>query len=123
MIFRSRSAGFAGLALALAVPLVAAYAAPAFAAGDDAVVSAAITAGNVHVESTKGLSRVTVVLCDGTTVVADERVNMGEIQTTANKGGGTQQILATLEVTGIDQLLRLMGRLESRLILSRLAGE
>jgi GTP pyrophosphokinase len=60
----------------------------------------------------EGLDRVGM-LRDITTIVADERVNMGDIHTTSNKGGGTQQILATLEVTGIDQLLRLMSRLES----------
>jgi hypothetical protein len=58
------------LALALATPLALA-ASPVFAAGDDAVVDADVTPGNVHVSSTKGLSRVTVVLCDGSTVVAN----------------------------------------------------
>ncbi|HUS16643.1 MAG TPA: bifunctional (p)ppGpp synthetase/guanosine-3',5'-bis(diphosphate) 3'-pyrophosphohydrolase [Chloroflexia bacterium] len=53
------------------------------------------------------------LLRDVTTMVADEKVNMGEVQSAANKGGGTQHILANLEVTGVDQLLRLMKRLES----------
>lgn len=39
--------------------------------GDTAVVLAAIIDGGVHVQSTKGLSRVTVVLCTGATVVFD----------------------------------------------------
>lgn len=34
-------------------------------------MDAVVTDGNVRVQSTKGLSRVTVVLCDGITVVAD----------------------------------------------------
>lgn len=53
------------------------------------------------------------LLRDVTTIVADEKVNMSDVQTAANKGGGTQHILANLEVTGVDQLLRLMQRLES----------
>jgi GTP pyrophosphokinase len=59
-----------------------------------------------------GLDRVGL-LRDITTIVADEKVNMGDIQTVSNKGGGTQQILATLEVTSVDQLMRLMSRIES----------
>jgi (p)ppGpp synthase/HD superfamily hydrolase len=72
------------------------------------------------VKGERYLARVRIVsldrvglLRDITTIVADEKVNMGDVQTTANKGGGTQQILATLEVTSVDQLLRLMGRIES----------
>jgi len=69
---RTRRARAAALAVALAAPAVLGTAAPAFAsAGGSAVVSAVVSDGNVHVQSTKGLSRVTVVLCDGHTVVAD----------------------------------------------------
>ena len=70
MLIRSRSARFAALALAATTPLIAAYAVPAFADGDDAVVNATINDdGDVVVTSTKGLSRTTVVLCDGSLVV------------------------------------------------------
>ena len=72
MLSRSRSARVAGLALLLATPLTAAYATPAFSSSEIAVVGAVVTEGNVHVHSTKGLSRVTVVLCDGTTVVVPQ---------------------------------------------------
>lgn len=71
MVIHSRSARFAGVALVIATPLLAATALPALAAGDTADVDAVVTAGNVHVNSTKGLSRVTVVLCNGGIVVAD----------------------------------------------------
>lgn len=53
------------------------------------------------------------LLRDVTIVVADEKVNMTDVQSAANKGGGTQHILANLEVTGVDQLLRIINRLES----------
>jgi len=82
---RSRRAR-AALALTLAGPLGAAFAAPAFAvpassAGDSAEVHAIVTDGNVHVTSTKGLSKVTVVLCGGGTVVADNwnRAESGDV--------------------------------------------
>lgn len=70
MLIRSRSARMAGLAL-LAAPLTVLAASPVFAGGDDAVVSAdpISTPGFVHVTSTKGLSRTTIVLCGGSTVV------------------------------------------------------
>ena len=72
MLVRSRSARFAALALVAATPLVASYAAPAFADGSDAEVGVEFDDdGDVHVSSSKGLSRVTVVLCDGSVVVAD----------------------------------------------------
>jgi hypothetical protein len=72
VFIRSRSARFAALALAVATPLVASYAAPAFAAADDADVSASVNQdGDVEVHSMKGLSRVTVVLCNGDVVVSD----------------------------------------------------
>ncbi len=69
MLIRSRSARLAALALAAATSL--AYAGPAFAGGSDADVTAVVTATNVHVTSSKGLSRVTVVFCGGDTLVAD----------------------------------------------------
>jgi len=53
------------------------------------------------------------LLRDVTTMVADERVNMNDVVSGANKGGGTQHITANLEVTDVDQLLRLMSRLQS----------
>jgi hypothetical protein len=59
----------AGLALVATTPFTLAAATPAFAAGDDAVVDATVTTGNVHVQSTKGLSRTTVVLCEVSLVV------------------------------------------------------
>src|SRR5438105_778911 len=65
VLIRSRSIRFAAVALAATIPMVASYAGSAFAAGDDADVHADVTASNVHVTSTKGLSRVTVVLCNG----------------------------------------------------------
>lgn len=72
MLIRSRSARFAALALAAATPLVASYAAPAFADGSDADVTASFgKPGFVTVSSSKGLSRVTIVTCDGDLVVAD----------------------------------------------------
>jgi LPXTG-motif cell wall-anchored protein len=71
VLIRSRSARLAALALAAAIPVVASYATPAFAAGNDADVTAVVTATNVHVTSSKGLSRVTVVFCGGDTLVAD----------------------------------------------------
>ena len=70
MLIRSRSARMAALALAATAPF--ALAAPAFADGDDAVVDATVSAGNVNVTSTKGLSRTTVVMCDGSLVVSDD---------------------------------------------------
>jgi hypothetical protein len=72
VLSRSRSARLAALALAAATPL--AYAGPAFATGAD-LVTASISGNNVHVTSTKGLSKVTVVYCDGTTVVSDSWSN------------------------------------------------
>lgn len=72
---RPRSAPLAALTLALTAPLSLALAPPAFAAGGSAVVGAVVTDGNVNVVSTKGLSRVTVVLCGGDTVVADSWSN------------------------------------------------
>ncbi len=70
MLVRSRSARFAALALAVTTPLVASFAAPAFADGSDADVTATINAdGDVEVTSSKGLSRTTVVLCNGSVVV------------------------------------------------------
>lgn len=68
---RPRSASLAALAVAVTAPLGVVLAAPAYGAGGDAVVDAVVTDGNVRVQSTKGLSRVTVVLCDGVTVVKD----------------------------------------------------
>ncbi len=53
------------------------------------------------------------LLRDVTTLVADEKVSMTDMQTSANKGGGTQYILTSLEVVSMDQLLRIMQRLES----------
>ena len=74
MLIRSRPARFAALALAITTPLVGAYALPAFAADDPAVVSAEVDLdeGVVTVTSDKGLSRVTIVLCDGTVIVSDD---------------------------------------------------
>ena len=71
MLIRSRSIRFAALALVATTPLVASYAAPAFADGGDAEVSITLPMepGVVEVHSTKGLSRTTVVLCDGSLVV------------------------------------------------------
>src|SRR5688500_4049240 len=70
VLVRSRSARFAALALAVTTPLVASFAAPAFADGSDADVTATINAdGDVEVTSSKGLSRTTVVLCNGSVVV------------------------------------------------------
>src|SRR5688572_10025696 len=63
VLFRSRSTRFAALALAVTTPLIASYAAPAFADGSDADVTATVTDGNVHIESSKDLSRVTIVFC------------------------------------------------------------
>jgi GTP diphosphokinase / guanosine-3',5'-bis(diphosphate) 3'-diphosphatase len=53
------------------------------------------------------------LLRDVSTVVADEKVNMTDVVTGANKTGATQHILANLEVTGLDQLLRLIKRVEA----------
>jgi hypothetical protein len=74
VLIRSRSARFAALALAITTPLVATYGLPAFAADEPAVVSAEVDLdeGVVTVTSDKGLSRVTVVLCDGTVIVSDD---------------------------------------------------
>jgi hypothetical protein len=72
VLIRSRSARLAALALAAATPVVASYAAPAFADGNDADVTADVSATNVHVTSSKGLSRVTIVFCGGGTQVADK---------------------------------------------------
>ncbi|HEU5449058.1 MAG TPA: hypothetical protein VFW57_08605, partial [Acidimicrobiia bacterium] len=70
MLIRSRSARFAALALAVTTPLVASFATPAFADGSDADVTAEINDdGDVVVTSSKGLSRTTVVLCNGSIVV------------------------------------------------------
>jgi hypothetical protein len=66
---RPRSARFAALALAVTTPLLASYAAPAFADGADADVSAIVTDGNVHVSSSKDLSRTTIVFCEGEPLV------------------------------------------------------
>ena len=52
------------------------------------------------------------LLRDVTTVVADEKVNMSDVHSGANKGGGSQHIIANLEVSGVDQLVRLMNRIE-----------
>ena len=70
MLIRSRSARFAAIALAVTTPVVASFATPAFADGSDADVTATINEdGDVAVTSSKGLSRTTVVLCDGSIVV------------------------------------------------------
>jgi len=53
------------------------------------------------------------LLRDVTTILADEKVNLSDIHTGPNNGGGTQLITASLEVTGVDQLLRVMNRIES----------
>ncbi len=53
------------------------------------------------------------LLRDVTTILADEKVNLSDIHTGPNSGGGTQLITASLEVTGVDQLLRVMNRIES----------
>ena len=71
MLVRSRSARKAGIAaLAVAAPILAS-ATPVFAVGDDAEVHADLTTtpGSVHLTSTKGLSRTTIVLCGGATLV------------------------------------------------------
>jgi LPXTG-motif cell wall-anchored protein len=72
VLIRSRSARLAALALAAATPF--AFAGPAFATGAD-LVTAVVIENNVHVTSTKGLSKVTVVYCDGTIVVSDSWSN------------------------------------------------
>jgi LPXTG-motif cell wall-anchored protein len=75
VLIRSRSTRFAALALAVSAPLTLATISTAFAAGDDADVTATFPAGQpntVHVHSSKNLSRVTVVLCDGHVIVADK---------------------------------------------------
>ncbi|MCC7365326.1 MAG: bifunctional (p)ppGpp synthetase/guanosine-3',5'-bis(diphosphate) 3'-pyrophosphohydrolase, partial [Dehalococcoidia bacterium] len=51
------------------------------------------------------------LLRDITTVVTDEKVNMVGVRTIEN-GDGSVSILATLETTGIEQLSRLLSRME-----------
>ena len=112
MVTHSRSVRFAGLTLAVTTPLLAATALPAFAAGGIADVGAVVTAGNVHVESTKGLSRVTVVLCNGSTVVVD--------------GWSVDQKSGDVEVDGIVQAVFIHSghntTLDAQALLARLAG-
>ena len=51
------------------------------------------------------------LLRDVTTVVTDEKVNMVGVRTVEN-GDGSVSVLATLETTGIEQLARLLNRME-----------
>jgi GTP pyrophosphokinase len=52
------------------------------------------------------------LLRDVLTKVADEKINVQGLSTALNDGGGTQTVRLTLEVTGSDQLMRIMNRLE-----------
>jgi GTP pyrophosphokinase len=52
------------------------------------------------------------LLHDVTKILSEERVNMNDINSGCGKGSGTQVITANMEVTGVDQFLRLMSRLE-----------
>ncbi|MGE5595140.1 MAG: RelA/SpoT family protein [Hyphomicrobiales bacterium] len=61
----------------------------------------------VHIEAWDRVG----LLRDITTVVTDEKVNMVGVRTVEN-GDGSVSVLATLETTGIEQLSRLLSRIE-----------
>jgi hypothetical protein len=52
------------------------------------------------------------LLRDLLTKIADEKINVQDVSTINNESGGTQIVRLTLEVTGMDQLVRIMHRLE-----------
>ena len=53
------------------------------------------------------------LLRDLLTKIADEKINVQDVSTINNESGGTQIVRLTLEVTGTDQLVRIMHRLEA----------
>jgi GTP pyrophosphokinase len=52
------------------------------------------------------------LLRDLLTKIADEKINIQDVNSINNESGGTQVVRLTLEVTGMEQLVRIMHRLE-----------